>query len=82
MENKYGGKNMKHNLDKKDFKFDKRADKYDEGFEGKASKRFYSLVTTHVDLREGYRILDVGCGTGAILKRLSEKCNVECHGMG
>jgi ubiquinone/menaquinone biosynthesis C-methylase UbiE len=72
---------MKHNQRKKDFKFDKRAEKYDEGFEGKASEKFYSLVTSHVDLRKGYRILDVGCGTGTILKRLSKKCNVECHGI-
>lgn len=72
---------MKHSQVKKDFKFDKRAEKYDEGFEGKASEKFYSLVTTYVELRKGYRILDVGCGTGTILKRFSKKCNVECHGI-
>lgn len=74
-------RNMERNHGKKDFKFDKRAEKYDEGFEGKVSGKLYSLITTHVDLREGYRILDVGCGTGTLLKRLSEKCNVECHGI-
>lgn len=47
---------MKRNQSKKDFKFDKRAEKYDEGFEGKASEKFYSLVTSHVDIREGYRL--------------------------
>lgn len=72
---------MKYSQVKKDFKFDKRAEKYDEGFEGKASEKFYLLVTTHAKLRNGYRILDVGCGTGTILKRFSEKCNVECHGI-
>lgn len=72
---------MKNNKGKKDYKFDKRAEKYDEGFEGKASEKFYSLISAHVDLQKGYRVLDAGCGTGTILKRLSEKCDVECHGI-
>ena len=29
---------------KKDFKFDKRAESYDEGFEGRSSRKFYDLI--------------------------------------
>lgn len=61
----------------KDIKFDKRASKYDDEFEGKLSEKFYRLVTDNVDLSPEYKILDVGCGTGTILHRLSEKCPIE-----
>lgn len=72
---------MKHNLNNKDFKFDSRAKKYDEYFEGKLSEKFYNLVTENVILHKNDRVLDVGCGTGTILKRLSEKYAVECCGI-
>ncbi|MDE7398031.1 MAG: class I SAM-dependent methyltransferase [Oscillospiraceae bacterium] len=63
---------------KKDFKFDKRADKYDEEFEGKLSEKFYNLVTENVILSDGFNVLDAGCGTGTVLRRLSEKCEINC----
>ena len=31
-------------MEKRDFKFDKRADKYDDHFEGRMSRRFYELL--------------------------------------
>lgn len=66
--------------EKKDFKFDKRANKYDGGFEGKLSEKFYNLVIENIKLSEGLHILDTGCGSGTILKRLSDKCDI--HGFG
>ena len=66
---------------KEDFKFDKRADKYDEGFEGKSSKKFYDLVTTNVELAAGMNVLDAGCGTGTILRRLADKCQINGFGI-
>lgn len=59
--------------EKRDIRFDKRADKYDEGFEGRLSQRFYDLVIGNVKLKTGINVLDVGCGTGTILYRLSQK---------
>ena len=41
---------MKKNTEKRDFKFDKRADKYDDHFEGKLSKRFCWHVKWFVSL--------------------------------
>lgn len=67
--------------DKKDFKFEGRAEKYDDEFEGKLSEKFYTLVVDNVVLEQGYRILDYGCGTGTILKRLSEKCDIDGCGI-
>ena len=65
--------------DQKDFDFSKRAVSYDEGYAGRLSQRFYNLLQSEVKLDEGMRILDVGCGTGALLKRLcGEKRIVAC----
>ena len=69
------------NGSKKDFKFDKRASDYDEEFEGKLSEKFYRLVLDNVILTENCRVLDAGCGTGTILKRLNEKCSIDGFGI-
>lgn len=34
--------------EKKDFRFDKKAEKYDDSYEGKLSEKFYTLVTENV----------------------------------
>ena len=64
----------------KDFNFSKRADSYDDGIEGKASGRFYNLLFREVDIQVGMRVLDVGCGTGALLKRLTGKADFSGFG--
>jgi ubiquinone/menaquinone biosynthesis C-methylase UbiE len=65
----------------KDFNFSKRAASYDAGMEGKMSRRFYDLLGREVKPAAGMRLLDVGCGTGALLKRLSGGGNFEAHGI-
>ena len=69
------------NTEKRDFKFDKRADKYDDHFEGKLSKVFYKLIYDNIELFDSAQVLDVGCGTGTILKTLSEHYNIVAHGI-
>ena len=49
------------NTEKRDFKFDKRADKYDDHFEGKLSKVFYKLIYDNIKLFDSAQVLDVGC---------------------
>ncbi|MDO5559225.1 MAG: class I SAM-dependent methyltransferase [Oscillospiraceae bacterium] len=66
---------------KKDIKFDKRACKYDDDYEGKLSEKFYCFVTDNVVLKPNYKILDAGCGTGTILRRLNDKCAVDSYGI-
>ena len=66
---------------KKDFKFDKRAEKYDDHFEGKLSKVFYQLIYENIDLPDSAEVLDVGCGTGTILKGLAQNHNIKGHGI-
>ena len=39
--------------EKRDFRFDKKAAKYDDSYEGKLSEKFYTLVTENVQLKDG-----------------------------
>ena len=66
---------------KRDFKFTERTSVYDEKFEGKFSEKIYRLVTETITLSPNDKILDIGCGTGTILKRLSDKCNIDGYGI-
>ena len=68
-------------MEKRDFKFDKRADKYDDHFEGKLSKVFYKLIYDNIQLTPSAEVLDVGCGTGTILRTLSDRGNISTHGI-
>ncbi len=72
---------MKVRAAEKDIKFDKRAAKYDDKFEGNLSQKAYRLVTESVALNSGDKILDMGCGTGTILYRLNSLCNIEGYGI-
>ena len=64
-----------------DFNFAKRASVYDEGFEGKASRKFYNLLLREVALSPGMAVLDFGCGTGILLNSLSNKCEIYGYGI-
>ena len=68
-------------LRKRDIKFNKRASVYDVQFEGRLSKKAYLLITKTIELSPGDKILDVGCGTGTILKKLNDKCSIEGFGI-
>jgi len=65
----------------KDFSFSKRASSYDEGFEGRLSQRFYNLMLRTVELTDSCNVLDVGCGTGALLKRMAQQSRINGNGI-
>lgn len=67
--------------DKKDFQFDNRASQYDEGVEGRLSERFYRDLVNAVEVKDGDSVLDVGCGTGTVLKRISLKAEIAGYGV-
>jgi len=51
----------------KDFKFDKRASSYNDGFGGRFSKKFYRVLFSRLDLKPSSKVLDVGCGFGFLM---------------
>jgi ubiquinone/menaquinone biosynthesis C-methylase UbiE len=68
------------NKEVKDFNFDKAASKYDNRA-GKISGRFYNLLLKQVELFPGAKVLDVGCGTGTVLRRMAEACDITGYGI-
>jgi len=67
-------------MKKKDIDFGKRASKYD-GFEGRFSYRFYCLLLEQVKLRPDATVLDVGCGTGTMLRKIADTCPINGYGI-
>ena len=66
---------------KKEVSFGKRADKYDEGFEGRFLNKFYNTLMDFVQITSNAKILDVACGTGELLKRMDEKFEIDGYGI-
>ena len=69
------------NENKKDFKFDKRAASYDAGFEGRFSQKFYSVLLANLDIKHLSTVIDVGCGTGYLLRRIAEQQEIIGYGI-
>ena len=65
----------------KDFRFDKMAFTYDSGFAGRFSKKFYRLLLSQIQIKENDCVLDVGCGTGIILKGITNITSVNAFGI-
>ena len=64
----------------KDFDFNKKASKYDSSM-GKMAKRFYRLLMSQIVLEPGMNVLDVGCGTGVLLRNMADMCQIHGHGI-
>ncbi len=64
-----------------DFAFGGRAYVYDDSYEGRFSQKFYTLLLNNIDLKPYAEVLDVGCGTGELLKRLSQKEKINGYGI-
>ena len=66
---------------KKEVRFGNRADKYDNGFEGKFSIKFYQLLLQSINIPSNSKILDAACGTGELLKQMYNKFNISGYGI-
>jgi len=60
--------------------FDRTAAKYDN-VGGKLSRRFYRLLLEQVELTSDVSVLDVGCGTGTILRAMADSCSIKGFGI-
>ena len=58
----------KHNIKR----FDKWAGSYDTGIVSIFFKKCNRKICQLVNLQDGMKVLDVGCGTGSLLKELSQ----------
>ena len=79
IENIFNG-GIKMRREKKDFDFGKKAAKYDDSW-GRMSGRFYRLLLGQVELTPGMTVLDVGCGTGVILRKMADTCRIDGFGI-
>jgi len=62
-------------------KFHKQAEKYDSGNKGKHARSLYESVLNKLDELSFSNLLDVGCGTGNLLKLISSKYDVKIAGV-
>jgi len=71
----------------KDMSFAERAPAYDRGLLAKHAQKLYNLLISEIQIFENEgglqsaAVLDVGCGTGTILKSLSEKNKINGFGI-
>jgi ubiquinone/menaquinone biosynthesis C-methylase UbiE len=61
--------------------YNKIASNYDETFDGKFTRGFKKELANIIHLEDGYKLLDVACGNGMLLKMLSNKKNIESYGV-
>lgn len=66
---------------KKAFSFGKRAEKYDYGFEGRLSQKFYNALLSKIKPHPDDMVLDVGCGTGYLLRKIADRCRINGYGI-
>ena len=66
---------------KKDFKFDKMASSYDDGYAGKFSQKLYHMLLSRLDLKPRQRVLDAGCGTGNLLRKMADSQEIQGYGI-
>lgn len=62
-------------------KFDQYAENYDAGWRGTKSARFYKDLLKELEIDPGDTVLDVGCGTGTVLKFISSKTAIKGYGL-
>ena len=61
--------------------FDKYADSYDASWKGSKSARFYDDLIRDMKINPGDCVLDVGCGTGTVLKYIASKADIKGYGL-
>jgi len=61
--------------------YDKKADNYDNTADGRFTEKFKDMLLDVMKLRDGDRVLDVGCGNGSLLYRLGKVAKIEGFGV-
>ncbi|MDF2594368.1 MAG: methylase involved in ubiquinone/menaquinone biosynthesis [Clostridia bacterium] len=66
--------------DKSRKSYDRKARGYNASFEAKLSDRVSKDILQIVTVKDGYKVLDVACGTGLILGKLSKLAKIHTYG--
>lgn len=61
--------------------YQKKADHYDDTFDGQYTLAFKELLLQAVDVPAGGRVLDVACGNGRLLEMLAQKHTFDGYGV-
>ena len=72
---------MKTFKDKSRESYNRKADDYDNTFDGKFTLKFKKLLLEEIKIKPMDSILDVACGNGTFLKMLSSKCDIKGYGI-
>ena len=64
----------------KDMNFDRLAINYDSSM-ARNTRKFYKLLLSQVELAKGAAVLDIACGTGTILRRMADSCQINGFGI-
>lgn len=72
---------MKRNAEKSRIAYNKLASGYDSSREGRYTRFHIKELSDTIDLHSGDVVLDVGCGTGTLLRALSKKAAIQANGI-
>ncbi|MEQ8155559.1 MAG: class I SAM-dependent methyltransferase [Clostridiaceae bacterium] len=61
--------------------YNRKANNYDNTFDGKFTEEFKKLLFDEIIIEENDSILDVACGNGTLLKMVSDKYNIKGYGI-
>ena len=60
--------------------YDKKAKNYDNSLDGKFTEKFKELLVANMVINDNYSILDVGCGNGNLLSKISRQNKINGFG--
>lgn len=61
--------------------YDSKAENYEQTFDGKFTEAFKAMLVKEMKIENSDRVLDVACGTGALLHRLSQLYDIHAYGV-
>lgn len=72
---------MRNHEEKSRLSYNAKADNYDNSADGKFTEKFKNLLLENVKVEKGYKLLDVACGNGTLLKRFADIAAIEGYGI-
>jgi ubiquinone/menaquinone biosynthesis C-methylase UbiE len=61
--------------------YNRKAFDYDNSFEGKFTEAFKNLLLEEISVKSDSMVLDIACGNGTLLKRISDKYFIKGYGV-